>query len=107
MVVIAPLRALGAIKLRPKPQRMDLMRKGVASFNWRVEVIVQVMDVHISIGEGAAWRDLEVAHHFVYPDDALDAAALLALGVESLAVAFSFALLDALAAAECPAVGGV
>src|ERR1700710_1759264 len=83
------------------------MCKRVASFDRRVEVIVQVVDVHVSVREGTTRCDVEVPNHFVHADDAFNAAAFLALCVESLAVAFSFALLDAFATPEGPAISSI
>jgi hypothetical protein len=58
--------------------------------------------VHVAVAEAAAGRDVEVAHHLVDAQTALDAAPFVPLLVQLLAVVLALALLDALAPAEGP-----
>ena len=83
------------------------MREGVAARDGALEVVIQVVHVHVAVAEAAPGRDVEVADHLVDAQAALDAAAFLALGVQPLAVVLPLALLDVLAAAEGPRHGRV
>jgi hypothetical protein len=85
---------------RSEAQLVDLVGEAVAALV--LEVVLQIMDVHIAVGEGLAGGEVEVAHHFVHPDPAFYPASLFALGVEVLGVVLALALLDALAAAKGP-----
>lgn len=102
--MVTPFLVLGAVELGPKAQRVDLVREGVAALDGAVEVVVQVVHVHVAVAKAAPRRDVEVAHHLVHADRTLDPAALLPLRVQPLAVALALALLDPLAAPERPAV---
>ena len=93
--------------LGPEAQVVDRVREGMCGVIRRVEVVVQVVDVHRAVAEAAPGGDVEVPHHLVHAEAALDAAALLALRVEFLAVVLPLALLDVLAFAEGPADAGV
>ncbi len=87
---------------------MDLMAESVPRLPLRhIEVIIQIVHVHLPVAETAPRRDVEVTNHLVHAEAALDAAALAALRVQQVAVVFALALLDALAAAEGPADRGV
>src|SRR5437660_608554 len=83
---------------------MDLMGKGVAAFQRRIEEVFEVVDVHIAIAEAPAGRDVEVSHHLVDPNAALDATAFFSLLVQFLTVAFSFTLFNAVTPAKGPAI---
>ena len=93
-------------QLGSEAQVVDLVAEGVFDA-LRVEVVVQVVHVHVAVAEALARREVEVAHHLVDADAALDAAAFAALLVEVLAVVFALALLDVLASAKRPAHAGV
>ncbi len=58
--------------------------------------------MHVAVAEAAAGRQVEVAHHLVDAQAALDAAALVTLLVQPLGVVLALALLDVLAAPEGP-----
>ena len=94
-------------ELGPEAQLVDLVREGVPAGDGALEVVVQVVHVHVAVAEAAARRDVEVADDLVDAQPALDAAAFFALRVQPLAVVLSLALLDVLAAAEGPRHGGV
>ena len=93
--------------LRAEAELVDLVREGVALVDGRVEIVVQVVHVHVAVAEAAARSDVEVPHDLVHPQIAFDPAALVALFVQSLPVVFSFALLDAFAPAKGPPHAGV
>jgi hypothetical protein len=56
----------------------------------------------VPTGETAAWGDVEVADHLIHSNDTFNPAALLALGIDLLRVAFSLALLDILSFSKRP-----
>ena len=105
VVVVAPFGGDGVGELGPEAQGVDLVGEGVADRG--VEVVVQIVYVHVAIAEAAPGRDVEVADDLVDAQVAFDAAPFAPLLVETLTIAFAFALLDAFAATEGPAVGGV
>ena len=99
----APPHGLG--HLRPEAQLVDHVAERVR--HGRVKVVVQVVHVHIGAAEAAAGGDVEVAYHLIDAQVALDAAALLALRVQPLAVVLALALLHAPAPSEGPRHRGV
>jgi hypothetical protein len=84
---------------------VDLVRKSVRVFV--LEVILQVVNVHIASGERLSRGDVKVTDDLVDLDTALEPAALLSLSVEVLGVMFALALLHTLAATERPGYRGV
>lgn len=94
----------GGAELGAEAQVVDLVGKGVGLV---FEVVLQVVHVHVSVGEGFPGRDVEVADDFVDFDGAFETTAFFALGVEVFGVVFALALFDAFATAEGPADGGV
>jgi hypothetical protein len=58
--------------------------------------------MHVSGRVAAARSDVEIAHHLVDSENALNAAALAPLGQKLLAVSLASTLLDVFANAECP-----
>ena len=66
-------------QLRSKPQLVDLMRKGMAALNGALEVIVQIVHMHLSITETSTGRDVKIPNDFVHPEASLDPATLLSL----------------------------
>ena len=114
-VVVRPrhlLRAQGSgdvsRDLRSESQVVDRVGEGVGLMVLgRVEVVVQVVHVHGAVAEAASGGDVEVPDHLVDPKSAFDPTALLALGVELLAVVLPFALLDVFSLAEGPADASV
>jgi len=83
------------------------VRESVLNVATAVEVVLQIVHVHISVTETLAWRKVEVANDLVHTDAAFDTAALAALFVKVFAVVFALALLDALAATKRPRDAGV
>lgn len=81
---------------------MNLVRKCVSAFDWTLEIVVQVMNVHVPIAETPPGCDMEIANNFVYPQASFYTTALFSLGVETLAVMFPFALLNVFSAAKRP-----
>ena len=81
---------------------MDLVRKNVASWHWGIEIVVQIMNVHVAIAETASWGNVEVAHDLVDSDSSLNTASFLSLSVQSLSVMFALTLFDVLASSESP-----
>lgn len=85
-VVVRPGRALRAQflrhtlrDLRPEAQLVDLMRKGVATGDGGIQVVVQVMDMHRPTAEATAWRNVEIPDDFIDSEAAFDPAPLLPL----------------------------
>lgn len=93
--------------LRPKAQRVDVVRERMPPLHGRIEVVIQVVYVHGAVAETAPGCDMKVADHLIDPEAALDAAPLLALLVEALGIMFTLALLDVFAAAKGPRHGRV
>jgi hypothetical protein len=81
-------------------QLVDLMGEAVAALV--LEVVFQIVDVHVAVGERLAGRKVEISHHLVHANSALYSASLFALGVEVLGVVFTLTLLHTLTAAEGP-----
>ena len=113
-VVVRPRQALFADafdhvvgQLGPEAQVVDFVGEGVLDALAAREVVLQVVDVHVAVAERFARGEVEVSHHLVDADAALDPAALPPLLVQVLAVVFPLALLDILAPPERPADAGV
>ena len=68
-------------QLRTKPQLVDRVGEGVAAVDGAVEVVLEIVHVHVAVAEALARRKVEVANHLVDPDAAFDAATLAALRV--------------------------
>jgi hypothetical protein len=67
-----------------------------------LEVVLQVMDVHVTCGERLSGCDVEVADNLVDSDAALETAALLSLCIKMFGIVFALALLDVLSTAKGP-----
>jgi len=106
VVVVRPLPPAGQLvgQLGAEAQLVDLVRHGVLLVvsQLRVEVDVEVVRVDVAAREAAPGCDVEVPDHFVHPDDALETAALLALGIDPRRVPLPLALLDVLPFPERP-----
>lgn len=111
MVVVCPLPAVGDLvgELGPETQLVDVVGHGVFFVvrELEVEVVLQVMRVDLAAGEAAAGGDVEVADDLVDTQDALEATAFAALGVNARCIALPFALLDVGALAKGPVLGCV
>ena len=91
----------------PKAEMMDSVRENVASSYWGIEVVVEIVDVHVTIAETASWSNVEVPNDLVDSDSSLNTASFLSLGVQSFSVMFAFALFDVLASSESPGNTGI
>lgn len=67
-----------------------------------LEVVLEVVHVHVASGERLSGSDVEVSDDLVDSNATLETASLLSLLVEVLGVVFALALLNALAAAKRP-----
>lgn len=108
VVVVGPLPAVGELvrQLGAEAQLVDVVRHRVLLAGWLVqlEVVLQVVHVDVAAAEAAPRRDVEVAHHLVHPQHALQAAPLAPLRVNPRRVPLALALFDVLALAERPLV---
>lgn len=96
----AQASAHGLGDLRPKAQLVDLVTESVR--HRRVEVVVQVVYMHVGTAEASAWRHMKVAHHLVDPQVAFNTAAFFSLRIQPLAIVFAFALLHVLTSSKGP-----
>lgn len=78
------------------------MRERVLALDRRLVVVVEIMNVHIAVTEAPTWRDVEVSDNLVDSQITLNAASLVALGIQSFPVVFPFALLNSLAPTKGP-----
>jgi hypothetical protein len=101
-MLCAPFPAHFVWQLRAKPEIMYLMRKCMPSLHRCVKVIVEIMYMHIPVAETPSWRDMEIAHNFIYPHNSFDSASLFPLRVEAFTVSFAFTLLNALTPPKRP-----
>lgn len=106
VVVVGPFPAARELigQLGAESELVDLVRHGVFLVigQFRVEVVVEIVRVDVARCEASSGRDVEVPDHLVHADDALESAALFALGVDPLCVSFPFTLLDVLTLAKGP-----
>lgn len=89
-------------KLWPETERVNSMRKDMAAFDRGIEVIVQIVDVHVAIAETPSWRNVEVSNDLIDSEPAFYAASLLSLSIQSLSVVFALTLLNVLTSSEGP-----
>lgn len=90
-------------QLWSKSQRVNDMSEVVRLHAVReIPVVLEIVDVHVSVAEASAGGKMEVSNDLVDLQQALNAAALFSLLVQSLRVMFSLALLHALASAKGP-----
>lgn len=78
------------------------MRENMTSLHWCIKVVVEIVDVHVTIAETTSWSNVEVANDLIDSDSSLNTASFLSLGVQSFSVMFALALLDVLASPEGP-----
>lgn len=81
---------------------VNSMRKCVSVFVWVLEIVVQIMDVHVAIAETPTRSNVEVADNFVDTESTLNPATFLALRVQTLRIAFQLALLDIFSSTKRP-----
>lgn len=91
-------------ELRPEAKLVDLVRESVGLV---LEVVLEVVNVHVAVGERLSGRNVEVSDDFVDTDVSLQAASLPALLVEVLGVVLTFTLFHTFAATKRPRDGGV
>jgi hypothetical protein len=84
---------------------VDLVRESVRVLV--LEVIFQVVNMHVASGERFSRSNVEVSDHLVDLDATLKTTALLSLSIEVLGVVFALALLYTLATTERPGYRGV
>ena len=93
--------------LGPEAEVVDRVGEGVRLAVGGVEVVVQIVHVHRTVGETSSGGDVEITNHLVDPEATFDATSLVALRVQFLAVVLALALFDVFTFAERPAGGGV
>lgn len=83
---------------------MDMVRHGMSLGRREVdvEVVFEIVGVHVPGRETAARGNVEIANHLVDTDYALQTTSFVALSVDSFRVVLAHALLDVLATSECP-----
>ena len=86
---------------------MDGMREDMHPFGRSIEVVIQIMDVHIAIAKTSSRCDMEITDDLVHAKCSLNSASLLPLRVQSLSIVFAFALLDVFSSAESPRHTGI
>ena len=72
-----------------------------------VQVVIEIVDMHLSVTETSPRSDMKVADDFVDAESAFDAATLASLFIKFLRIMFSLALFYILATSECPRHGSV
>jgi hypothetical protein len=87
-------------QLRTESQAVDCVGEVVADIG--VPVVLEIVHVHVAAAEAAAGGQVEVSDDLVDTNASLNAAALMALGLELLGVVLALALLDALTLAKGP-----
>lgn len=87
-------------KLWTKPQHVNIMCERMIALV--MEVILQIMHMHVSIAEALAGREVKVPVHLVHANAAEDATTFLPLRLEPLGVVHALALLHALAPPKRP-----
>lgn len=94
-------------KLGSKAERMDSVCEDMPSLNRCVEIIVQIVDVHIAVAETPSRCNVEVAHDLVHTNSSLNTTPLVSLRVQSLCIVFSLALLYILTTSKSPGYTGI
>jgi len=100
LVLLLHIRNDRVAQLRTEAQVVDLVGERVRVFV--LEVVLEVVHVHVASGERLSRRNVEVSNDLVDANAALQTASLLSLLVEVLGVVFTLALLDALATTKRP-----
>ena len=83
------------------------MGEGVASLYWGVEVIDEIVNMHIAVAETSSGCNMEVAYHLVDADHAFYSATLMSLCVKALAIPFSLTLFNAFSSSKSPVIRGI
>jgi hypothetical protein len=92
-------------QLRTEAQVVDLVRKSMRVFV--LEVVVQVVYVHVASRERLSRSNVEIADNFVDSNATLETASLLSLGIEVFGIVLALALLHALTTTKRPRYRGV
>lgn len=87
-------------ELRAKAKLVDPMGKGVRVLI--LEVVLEIVDVQVAVGEGLSRSNVEVSDDLVDTDTALKTTSFLALLIEMFGVVLSLALFDSLSTAKGP-----
>jgi hypothetical protein len=58
---------------------MNGVRENMTSRDWGIEVVVEIVDVHVAIAETASRRDVKVTNDLVDSDTSLDTTSFLSL----------------------------
>ena len=103
-VLLLHVRDNSVAQLWAEAQVVNFVGKGMCLV---LEVVLQVVDVHVAVRKGLSRCDVEVANDLVHFDTALETAAFLALGIEMLGVVLALTLFHTLAATKGPRDGGV
>jgi hypothetical protein len=72
-----------------------------------LEIVLQIVHMHVAVGEGLSRGNVEVSNDLVDLDATLQTTSLLALFVEVFGVVLSLALLDTLATTKRPRDRGI
>lgn len=80
---------------------------GKAVRDGRLKIVLEIVDVHLGIGEGLSRSNVKVSDNLVDPETSVDTATLLGLSLELLLESFFLALLNACSVAECPPLGSI
>jgi hypothetical protein len=83
------------------------VREHMTAFYRCIEVVIEIMYVHVAIAEASPWCDMEVANDFVDSKASLYPTPLPPLRVQSLSIMFALALLDIFTTPESPGDRGV
>jgi len=97
LVVLIHIRNHHIAQLRSESQMVNNMREGMAVV---LDVVVQIMNMQISIRETLSRGNVEVSDNLVDGDGAFESATFFALCVEVFGVVLALALFDAFATAE-------
>lgn len=74
----------------------------VTTLDRALEIVIQIVDMHVAITEAPARRDVEITDDLIDPKSAFYPTSFLALRIETLGIPFSLALLDVLAPPKRP-----
>lgn len=67
-----------------------------------IEVVVEIMYMHVTVAETSAWCNMKIANDFVHPEPAFYSATLFALLIQLFRVMLSLTLFDVFSAPEGP-----
>lgn len=85
-----------------KSKLVNSMGEWMSTRNWGIEVVLEIVNVHVAIAETASWGNVEVSNDLVHAESSLNSAAFFSLRIEPLSIVFPLTLLDTLSLAKCP-----